>query len=519
MRATPPSPAVCKAIAMPPPERRDYLALWFPWLAVERPGSGVTIDAPFALVERVGNATRLAATGPRAAALGLAPGLMLADARARVPDLAVADHDPGADLRWLDRLAAGCGRYTPAVALDPPGGLVLDITGCTHPFGGAAGLVADVVARLQRGGMTVRAARHATPEGAAALARHRDPAADIRTLPVAALRLSDADTLALRRAGLKTVGDVACRPLAAIAARFGAPAVAAIRRITGEAASPLVFRTERPRIAVERRFAEPVARTEYALTILAELAGEAARALAAHDEGGRRFVATFFRSDGAARALTIETGRPTRDPATVMRVFAERVDTLADPIDPGFGFDLIRLAVPLAEPLAAAQPAFDGAARGETAADGLIDRLSARLGRGRVLRAVPRDTHIPELAQAVVPALDCAAPPAWPAPAPGEPPLRPIRLFDPPQRIAVTAEVPDGPPRRFAWRGRTHRVTLSEGPERIAAEWWRANPGSGLTRDYYRVEDEGGARFWIFRHGLYGGETANPAWYVHGLFA
>lgn len=460
-------------------------------------------------------------------ALGLEPGLTLADARARVPDLAVADHDPAADLAWLEAIADGCARYTPMVAVDPPDGLLLDITGCAHLFGGEAALAADAEARLGRAGLTVRHAFADTGDGARALAHFQalpaaDEAAAIRRLPVAALGLDPEAELGLRRAGLKTVGDLACRPLAGVAARFGEEAVTALRRLLGEADCPIAPRRKQPAVRVERRFAEPVARTDYALTVLAELAGEAAERLEERKAGGRRFEAVFFRSDGLARRLAVETSQPTRDVPLVMRLFRERIEGLRDPIDPGFGFDMIRLAVPVAEPLAAAQLRLEGGAVHAAEVAALVDRLSTRLGRGRVRRFRPRDTHIPEQAQLSLPAVAAGAPALWPDPVPGDPPLRPIHLFDPPQPIEVVAEVPDGPPHRFRWRRDLHEVRRFEGPERIAFEWWRRKDGAvdqaGLTRDYYRVEDARGRRFWIFRHGLYD-EKPDPGWYLHGLFA
>jgi protein ImuB len=197
----------------------------------------------------------------------------------------------------------------------------------------------------------------------------------------------------------------------------------------------------------------------------------------------------------------------------------ERIGALADPIDPGFGFDLIRLMVPVTAPLAAQQLRLEGGSLADSEVGALVDRLGARLGRGRVRRLVAADSHIPEQAAFDLPLADAMAGAAWSAAPPGEPPLRPVRLFDPPQIIQVIAEVPDGPPRRFRWRRQTHDVVRHEGPERIGAEWWRRADGAGLTRDYYRVEDSAGRRFWLFRHGLYGTEKPDPGWYLHGLFA
>lgn len=453
--------------------------------------------------------------------LGLVVGMTLADARARVSELAVADRDEAADLAWLERIADGCIRYTPMVAIDPPDGIILDVTGCAHLFGGEAALAADVEARLARLGMTLRHSFAGTSFAAHALARY--PATELRQLPVVALELEAEATQGLLRAGLKTVADMAARPMAAIAARFGGEAVQALRHLLGEAGQPIVPRIKPAPILAERRFAEPVARTEYALQVLGELATEAARQLEQVQAGGRRFEAAFFRSDGLVRPLAVETSQPTRDPKLVMRLFDERIEGLSDPIDPGFGFDLIRLSVPTVEPLAAAQLKLEGGAARDVEVAALIDRLSTRLGRNRVRRLVPVDTHVPEQMQLALPAVEAAVPATpWPCSAPGEPPLRPLHLFDPPQPIEVIAEVPDGPPHRFRWRRAFHEVRRFEGPERIASEWWKRRDGAvdraGLTRDYYRVEDVRGRRFWIFRHGLYE-EKPNPQWYMHGLFA
>lgn len=445
--------------------------------------------------------------------LGLSVGLGLADARARVPELPVVEQDDAADARWLERLANACERFTPMTALDPPDGLVLDLTGCLHAYDSEAAL-ADRVAELFDM-MRLRSAFADTPEAAQGLARFAVPS--IAALPVAALRLDPEDERSLIRAGLTTVGDLGVRDTAPLAARFPG-AAQALDRMLGRADSRIVPRRVAPSLQFECRFAEPVARVEAALEALAGLVRQAGAALDRRGQGGRRFTARLFRSDGAVRDLAVETALPTRDAGVVTRLFAERVQALADPIDPGFGFDLIRLAVPRAEPMTQAQLEFAGGARADEALTALLDRLGVRLGKARVQRFVSRDTHIPERSAGTRPLLDAAVA-TWPDVEEQEPPLRPLQLLSPPQPIAVTAEVPDGPPRHFTWRGQPHRIALAEGPERIAAEWWRARQANGLTRDYYRVEDQHGHRYWIFRHGLFGSEARNPAWYLHGLFA
>lgn len=504
---------------------RRYLALFFPWLPAERftRSAPKPPDLPLVFAEKQRGALRLASVDPRAQALGLRADMPLADARAQVGELAIVPHDPVLDHAWLDRLAQDCARYTPLVALDAPDGLILDITGCTHLFDGEAGLIDDIDRRLTRLGMTLRHALGPTADAARALARYQvrpapDEATAIRRLPVAALELDSEATTALVRAGLKTIGDLANRPMANIAARFGADAATALRRLLGDAPSPLDPRVAPPPIATERRFAEPVASMPHATRILAELVDEAIAQLGERGKGGRHFHATFFRSDGLARSIAVETGHATRDGGLVMRLFAERMDGLHDPLDPGFGFDMMRLAVPRLEALAATQLKLKGGEVRAAAMTDLVDKLATRLGRGSVRKFVAADTHIPEQAQLALPAIDAPPPTPWPAPDPGEPPLRPFYLFDPPQVIEVMAEVPDGPPHRFRWRRATHAIRRYEGPERIASEWWRRRDNGGLTRDYYRVEDDRGHRYWLFRHGLYD-EKPDPRWYIHGLFA
>ncbi|MBA3880339.1 MAG: nucleotidyltransferase [Sphingobium sp.] len=499
-------------------ETRRFLALYWPHLAADRwRRTNGAADSLLVFTAKQRGAMRIVATCE--GARGLA-GLTLADARAREPDLIAIDADPAGDLHLLERIADGCDRYTPMVALDSEAGVTLDVTGC----GDAEAIADDAATRLAAAGWQVRHALAGTPEAAQALARYQtapatDEGAAVRRLPIAALEADDDTELALRRAGLKTIGDLAARPSAPLVARFGADVGDRLARLLGKSDSRITPRRAPPALVFERRFAEPIARTDYALKMLGELAAEAEVALAERHMGGRRYAARLYRSDGVARDLSVEASLPMRGAKDVMRLFGERLDALADPIDPGFGFDLIRLAVPLLEPMAPTQLQLEGGAVAEGELAALIDRLSARAGKGKFRRLRPRDSHIPEQAVLALPAIDAPQPADWDVPEVGEPPLRPIHLFDPPQAIDVIAEVPDGPPHRFRWRRGVHEVTRFEGPERIAAQWWKRDDNAGLTRDYYRVEDARGRRFWIFRHGLYGAERVAPGWYMHGLFA
>jgi protein ImuB len=499
------------------PDRR-YLGVFLPLLSCEAIRHKPP-DTPFVLTIKQSGAVRIVAADARTLALGIIPGMTVADARARVPELAATQHDPKIDADLLDWLADGCDRFTPIVALDPPCGLILDITGCTHFYSeGEAGLSADLTQRIARHGLTVRIACAATPDAAMALAEYG--VADPRALPVSALRLANDVHIALNRAGLQTIGDLAARPRAPLAARFGNEAPFLLARLLGEVDVRITPRRVPSDLVVERRFAEPVARTADMLSTLDQLVQEAGTAMSQRAQGGRRFEASLFRSDGHVARLAVETGAPTRDPALLNRLLVERIDSLSDPLDPGFGYDLIRLAVAVVEPLAAKQLTLEGSSTADTELAALLDRLGVRLGSNRIRRLSAGNSHIPENACLSVPVAQSLLPlHAWPKPEPDEPPLRPLHLFDPPQRIQVIAEVPDGPPRRFRWQRSTYDIIAYEGPERIAAEWWKRRSMGGLTRDYYRVEDVQGRHFWVFCHGLYGSEKVNPDWYLHGRFA
>ncbi len=524
-------------------------------------GKGVVCAPPFVIVETRANALRLAAVSPEAAGLGLTAGMMLADARARVPDIGTLEAEPEADAALLRRVLVDFGRFTPMAAADGPDGLILDVTGCAHLFGGEAEMIACALARAQVWGLQARAALATTPQATRALVRFgrggivppgRDRDA-VRHLPVEALELAEADIQALQRAGLKTVATVDDRPRAALAARFGKAAAWKVDRVLGlEDIRITPFRPADPCV-VDRVLMEPISTDEDVLRVLADMLAEAVVWLERNGQGGRVFQADFYRVDGGVRRVDVQTGRATREPATVLRLFREKLTALTTPLDPGFGFDQVRLSVVRTEPLRVMQVDLNRRPDREADFDGLIDRLSARLGAEAVLRFEARDTHIPERAVRLVGAhqsppdragdgevarrkaerrrghspphrLPAVAGPSTPSGSPSpspcdgeetEAPSRPLHLFDPPQPVEALAGLPDSPPRRFRWRRVQHEVVLAEGPERIAGEWWRRPEP---TRDYYRVEDAAGHRFWVFRQGLYGDEAA-PRWFIHGLFA
>lgn len=485
------------------------------------------------LVEKDKGALRLAALDARALQLGLRPGMALAQARALVPQLRVGEADAGADARFLIAMAEACEIFTPLVVVHGGQGLVLDITGCAHLFGGERALGQAARRLLARWGAQAQAAIAGTPEAAWAFARFRRgtlaPPGGVEalagSLPLAALDQDSTITLALSRAGFRTLGDLAARPSPVLVARFGEGLVAALRRVLGREDIRITPLRSPPVVMAERHFPEPLGLMDSLLATLERLAKDVMAALEARGEGGRAFEASFFRADGMVRRILIETARGTRDVASLMRLVRLKIEALSDPLDPGFGFDALRLAVCLSEPVQAGQRSLDGqheAGDEAQALADLINRLVARFGAENLRRFVGQQTHDPVRAGGTAPWL-ASAPSPWPVPEPGQPPGRPLTLFAYPQPIDVLAEVPDSPPLRFRWRRVLHEVTLAEGPERLAPEWWREENNipspAPATRDYYRVEDANGHRFWIFREGLYEDSTARPRWFLHGLFA
>ncbi len=470
------------------------------------------------VVETQKSALRLTAVDEAASAQGLSAGMTLSDARARVPGLAVAQADPAADLALLMRLAEACRRFTPALALQTPDGLDLDVTGCAALFGGEARLLMAARAMAQRAGLGVCSALADTPALAFAAARFgsggvvapAQGAAVLSPLPVEALRLEPQGCAVLRQLGFKRVGQLMALPRAALSRRLGPEALHRLDEALGDRASPLELRLETPVFRAERRLFEPIRDAEQVMQVVGDLAADLAVQLEGRAVGGRRFALELFRVDGAVKRLSVAASRPLRHPGRIAALFAERLAGLPDGSDDGlqadFGFDQLRLTAEPTQPLQAdaADLLQETAVLGTVEA--LADRLTARTG-APVLRLAAADLHTPEAADAPV-VLDIAA--SWTeAEAAGEPPrfldtpLRPLRLFRPPQSICVTAAgLPEGAPARFTWRRVTRTVVRAEGPERLEPEWAR-HPADLCVRDYYRLEDEAGRRYWVFRQGRY----------------
>ncbi|WP_226015906.1 DNA polymerase Y family protein [Novosphingobium sp. FKTRR1] len=509
------------------------MAIWCAHLAIDRwrlaQSDRDAADAQaFALIAETAHGPRIAALNDAGLEAGTHEGQLLADARALAPHLQVAPSDPAGDLAFLEALALWAQRWGPWSAIDAPDGVIVDATGVAHLFGGEAALLADAQALLARRGLAVRVALAPTAGAAWALAHHGASAAiatagpglhdRLAGLPVAALRLDPAVQLLLGRLGLKRIGDLMGIDRPALARRFRnrrSPAANPLLRLDqllGQVPEPMLPVIGVAAPLVQRRLVEPIRHRELLDRVVADLAQDMARLLEAEGKGARRLELGLWKVDGELLVRHLEMAEATRDPAHVVRLFAHRLDGL----DAGFGIELVRLRAAWTEPLGLAQVDLDDAAeRHGTSLAACIDRLSVRLGLDAVRRPVPHGSHLPERAQRWRPPLEARA---------GEQPglalhARPLKLLDRPEPIAVLYEAPDGLPRRFRWRERVYEILRAEGPERIAPEWWRERSTTRL-RDYYRIEDAQGARYWIYRAGLPGdGRGGAPAWFLHGLFA
>ena len=464
------------------------------------------------------------------------------------------------EARLLERLCDWCSRFTPLAALDCADGLMLDISGVAHLFGGEEALIEDCRARLAAQGFTVAAGVGGNPRAAWALARFSptkiapDPLSDkafaklFHDLPLAALGLDDKTVADLARAGLRRIGDIALRPRAPIAARFGPMPIARLDALKGLERSSIAPRFRPPDFCAERRFASPVQTFQAIEATLCKLADDLVVMLERQAKGARRIELELYRVDGDVRRIRVGASRPLNEARAIVRLIAERLASRdEEPIDAGYGVDLMRLACLAAEPLAPSQAELERAHEAERARalTELLDRLSARLGARAVTRRELIEAHLPEQAEAAAPAtlgqarmrgksslrgaqrrsnpeerrahygLWIASPIARNDGLNGAP-ARPLRLFVRPEPIEALAEVPDGPPLRFRWRRVLHDIAAIEGPERIAAPWWRRV--GAPTRDYFRAEDSEGRRFWLYREGLWGRETAQAKWFVHGVF-
>ncbi len=529
---------------------RRILSIWLPALPIERwaKGSDSAPDAPVVLTVEGTHGPIIHAVTEAAAERGARAGARLTDARALDPALVAVPADPAGDQALLQKLAKWAQRWSPLVEVDGEDALRLDVSGVAHLFDGEAALAEDVRRRFRSMNLTARIAIAPTAAAAWALVRYspsprrgeggvrgldldeyartpsprsvsqsrplplgeRELGAALAPLHVSALRL-DSDTVrTLERLGLKTIGALAALPRLALARRFrGAENVVdALDRAFGRKPEPLTALADDPPPRASLRLEEPATHPEAAPQALERLIPKLVAELEERYLGARSLSLHGFRVDGSIATASVATAIASREPKHLQRLLADKAAAL----DPGFGFDAFALVGDWTESLGAAQESLVEEPTGTRDLARLIDRLTVKLGARAVRKPQPFESHLPERALRWISALQ-------PAPGPScRREGRPERLLDRPEAIDVIYATPEGMPRRFVWRRAVHDIARVEGPERIAPEWWRERSTARL-RDYYRVEDETGRRYWIYREGLFGdGRGGAPGWYLHGLF-
>ena len=492
---------------------------------------------PFALVEAGTKGLRLIAVNATARSFGLMRGQRLADARAQVPDLLSELHEPDEDIKSLLGLCRWLERYSPWVAPEVPDGVFLDVTGVPPLFGGEVKMLAEMVTRLQTYGFTAHNGLGETIGAAWALARYE--ARCIKDLPIEALRIDDESSRTLRRLGLKTIGALLNIPRASLARRFrgetiGENVLMRLDEMLGHRDEPLNPLNPPSSFMAHRALMEPVITPEGLEAILTGLVTTLTRDLERQSQGTTRLLLKLFRTDGSRISLPAGFSTATHDSHHVLRILKPKLET----IDAGFGIDAMTLEARETAPAQVQQYGFmEG---GSTLAIEHLNDWVLNRHETKIVSLEAVESHIPERSEKPNrPSLFTGQSDAQrrmrellhprKLPSPNLPdllsqgqrikPLRPLLIFDRPETASVIASVPDGPPMRFTWRRVTRRVVKSQGPERVAPEWWRLAQGV-QPRDYYVIEDEQGRRYWLYREGLYGEMGAEqPKWFVHGLSA
>jgi protein ImuB len=481
-----------------------------------------SLDVPLVLIGHEGRKRVVLAADTAARRVGLRPNMPVSKAQALVSGLQIVDADPAADLIGLEKLALWIQRrYAPLVASDPPDGLMIDITGSAHLFGGEAEMLKDIVRRLSAAGILPRIAVARTYGAAHALARYAaNPvfAVDddrlgkaLALLPIAALRLPTETQTALRQLGFDRIEELAATPRAPLTLRLGPQLGQRLDQAFGRLSELFDPVTPTDRIEVRRAFAEPIGAAETLARYTATLVDALCSALETRGLGARKLDLLFFRVDNRIESIRVGTAKPVRDAKRLTRLLCDKLET----VEPGFGVEAMTLSAPVAEPLAYRTSSSTLVDAPIPDVSELIDTLANRMGnRGQLYRLAPVESDVPERAARRVAPLAPATGRNWPQHWP-----RPSRLFDPPERIETVALLPDHPPVTFTWRGQRRRVRRADGPERLFGEWWKREAEKSAVRDYFQVEDDAGERYWLFRAG--DGEdpaTGSQDWFVHGIF-
>lgn len=498
---------------------KRFVSIWFrylitDWFTLRQPEFR---HLPFVLSAPSHGKMIITATNAIAETQDVTKGMTVADARVVIPSLQVADDQPGLADKLLNRLAEWCIRFSPCVATDPPDGLLLDVSGCSHLWGGDELYLATIINRLQERGYTIRAAMADTIGAAWGIARFGKEAMVIKngnhhhallSLPPSALRLEMDAIDRLQKLGLRQIKDFISMPCSAIRRRFGNAFITRLNQALGYEEE--ILQPVQPIELYQERLPclEPIVTATGIEIALRRLSETLCHRLIAEQKGLR--VAHFkgYRLDGRVEQVSIGTNRPSNNVNHLFKLFEDKLCT----IEPGLGIELFVLEAPKVEDHFAVQEKIWNNSCGldDLILSELLDRLAGKLGANCIHRYIPDEHYWPERSIKLASSLDEKSIIPWKTDRP-----RPIQLLARPEPIDVTAPIPDYPPMNFRYKGKLHKVSKSDGPERIEQEWWIEE---GQHRDYYSVEDEEGRRYWLFRSGHYSAEKTYQ-WYMHGFFA
>ncbi len=498
---------------------KRIVAIWFrylitDWFCLRQPQ---LYTMPFVLAAPARGRMVITAANALAEAQGIYPGMAAADARALLPGLQVLDDKPGLGDKLLKALGEWCIRYTPVTALDPPYGLILDVSGCAHLWGGEQAYVKEIATRLKSRGYQICAAMADTTGTAWAVARFGklSPMVEIGgnleallPLPPAALRLEPEVLDRLQKLGLNTINSFIAMPRPSLRRRFGPQILLRLDQALGYEDEPL--QPIQPVEPYQERLPclEPIMTATGIEIALQRLLEAVCLRLKQEGKGLRSAVFKGFRMDGKIEQITIGTNRASNNVAHLFTLFQQKIETIA----PGPGIEVFVLEAPKVEEAAPLQETMWGGAIGIESSDvaELLDRITGKLGAGVIKRYLPDEHYWPERSFKEARTLQEKPSTTWRIDQP-----RPLMVLPEPQPVEVAAPIPDYPPMHFRYKGKLHKVTKADGPERIEREWWL---DTGQHRDYYYVEDEEGQRYWLFRLGHYEGNKTHQ-WFIHGFFA
>jgi len=498
---------------------KRFVSIWFrhlktDWFSIRQP---VLREIPFVL--SVSDHGRMVITAVNEGALnkGIEPGMVVADARAIFPSLEVLDDDPLLSEKLLKAIAEWCIRYTNIVAMDPPDGIIMDVTGAAHLWGGEKKYIDDIHLRLKNRGYDVRVTIADSIGAAWAIAHYGGSTTIIESgkqmeallsLPPSALRLEVNVTDRLHKLGLNQIRNFISMPRTALRRRFGKELILKLDQALGNEDEPLnpvqsvePWRERLPCL-------EPIVTATGIEIALQRLLDTLCYRMQQEGMGIRKAVFTGFRADGKLEKIEIGTHRASLNAEHLHKLFEDKIST----IEPGPGIEIFMIEALKAEKISTYQEKLWDTICGleDPGLSELMDRLANRFDNCPIKRFLPSEHYLPEKSFKESVSLDETSSTPWLT---GRP--RPIQILSRPELIDVTAPIPDYPPMLFRYLGKLHKIKKADGPERIEQEWWIRD---GPLRDYYTVEDEEGQRYWLFRSGHYK-ENEKPKWFIHGFFA